>query len=317
MKSKIIITLSVGALLLSGCGGSGSSSTNNGLSFPSNAIDAKPTIENAKKVRDVVATNQTNGGTMLNSVEDESKLNITLISKKIVSKVIKLNKKLDLDTYALNETVNETYPCKNGGTVHYSGSGEDEVGGTLTLKLQGCTINNLQMTGSLYMTIAEFSREMDDFKKISVKYLTDFKLKDLGGSSVITILKNGFQNMDISKYDSSGEIENFKMFMTVQATNGSKKYGQKDTLFYVSKRGNQTVLYQTKGRVYIDNLASYVDYDTSYDMSKTPFVFVDKLESGESRFNMLGKGKVKIIIEYNEVKTYIDADGDGVFEEHD
>jgi hypothetical protein len=78
-------------------------------------------------------------------------------------------------------------------------------------------------------------------------------------------------------------------------------------------------MYQTKGRIYIDNLASYVTYDTTYDMSKTPFVFnkngTIKNDDGEARYNMSGNGKVKIIASQEDdgVKIYIDEDGDGVY----
>ena len=74
-------------------------------------------------------------------------------------------------------------------------------------------------------------------------------------------------------------------------------------------------MYQTQGKIYIDNLNSFVNYDTTYDMSQTPFVFSYKgLLSGEARYNMSSGGKVKIVAESNKAVTYVDANGDGVYE---
>jgi hypothetical protein len=64
-------------------------------------------------------------------------------------------------------------------------------------------------------------------------------------------------------------------------------------------------------------LTAYVDYDESYDMSLTPFIFdIDSGEilSGEAHFLMANGGKTKIVGTGGEPITYVDSDGDGIYE---
>ena len=83
---------------------------------------------------------------------------------------------------------------------------------------------------------------------------------------------------------------------------------------YKTDNANE-ILYQKKGIIYIDNLTKYAEYDTSYDMSKTPFIynFFYGLQSGEARYNLSNGSKMRIVIE-GSVKVEVDTNGDGEYE---
>ena len=320
---SLALVLGIG---FSGCGGGGggsSSGSTSGLSFPSNAVKAKPTLENGKKVKDVVATNQARESSGLisglNSIDTNSKLNTALFSSKISTIIFKHTKNINLQSYSLNEAVNQTYNCSGGGTISYNGNGDDINGGTITMVANNCSEYDVKMNGSVYATIGNYDSSADDFKDYTIKYTTDFDVAI--GNSVIKIFKNSYEAINITKFDEYGGIQDFKFSETLKATAGSESYGVQDGIYYFKINNvNDLEMYQTSGKVYINNLASYVNCDTTYDMSKTPFVFSGysgTLQSGEARYNMSGSGKVKIVVESNEAKTYVDADGDGTYELHE
>ncbi|NOZ91372.1 MAG: hypothetical protein GXO60_08830, partial [Epsilonproteobacteria bacterium] len=152
----------------------------------------------------------------------------------------------------------------------------------------------------------------DDLDSLHIYFTTDFSIQDISTGDVANIKKNS--NFTISSL--SGD--RVKLEVTLQATSGSNYYGQKNAIYYVYDGGNSTYLYQTKGRIYINNLNNYVDYDTSYNMSQTPFEYDSNgaLVSGEAHYLMANNGKLKIRVESaNNPVSYIDADGDGVFEQ--
>lgn len=316
----LALVLSIG---LNGCGGGGggsSSGSTSGLSFPSNAVVAKPTLANGEKVKDATATNQIEGVPGLNSVDTNSKLNTALLSSKISTIMFKYTKNINFQSYALNEAVNETDNCSGGGTISYSGNGDDTHGGSVTVTANNCNGRYEKINGSMYMTIGNYDSSADNFKDYTIKFTTDFTVTNLSDSSVEKISKNSYMAINTTAFDSYGDMKDFKLSMSLQATDGSEYYGLQDCVFYYNKAGSDLEMYQTKGRIYIDNLASYVNYDTNYDMSQTPFVFsgyYGTLQSGEARYNMSSNGKVKIVVESNEAKTYVDADGDGTYELHD
>ena len=324
IKSLGLSLVVISTLGFTGCGGGGGSSsgTTSGSLFPSNAVKAKPTLENGEKVKDVVATNQV-GETSellssLNSIDTNSKLNTALLSSKISTIILKHTKNINLQSYSLNEAVNETDNCSGGGTISYNGNGDDANGGTVTITANNCIENSIKMNGSVYATIGNYDSSADDFKDYTIKYTTDFDV--VADNSVIKIFKNSYEAINITKFDEYGDPQDFKLSTSLQATDGSESYGVQDGTYYCKMDNNDLIMYQTSGKVYINNLASYVDYDTDYDMSQTPFVFsgyYGTLQSGEARYNMANGGKVKIVAESNVAKAYVDADGDGTYELHE
>ena len=286
------------------------------LSFPVNAVSAKPTLENGKKVENATATNQIGGVPGLNSVSNNSKLNTALLGSKISKRLLKHIKDTNIESYSLNETIDSTDECPSGGTLRSYGSANETNEGSITFTAVNCNDGYEIINGSVYITMKNFDDTFGDFKDMTVKFMTDFTMKKVSDDSMAKISANSYMAVSVINF-SYGNMQKFKSAMSLQATDGSEKYGLKDCEFYFKDNGDEMEMYQTKGKVYIDSLASYVDYDTDYDMSETPFVFSDSVDapiSGEARYNMADNGKVKIKVESNKVKTYVDANGDGVYE---
>jgi len=311
---KIGISLTIlSSLILVGCGGGGSSSSSDSLNFPSNSVIAKPTLENGQKVEDATTTNQVSG--VLNSIDTTSKLNTALLGSKISKKALEYSKNINLKSYSLNETIDESESCSQGGTINYSGEVKENNGGTITFKVNKCQEDGEIMDGIINMKISNYDSNADDYKNYDFKFISDFTVDNISDNVKVKIFAKSYMSIDVSSFDNYGEMEKAKLSLTLQAKEGSEFYGLKDCTYYIKDNYNFEI-YQTGGRVYINNLVSYVDYNTNYDMSKTPFIFKynDTLISGEAHYNMSNNGEVKIKVESNEAKTYIDADGDGIYE---
>lgn len=303
-----------------GCGGSGSGSSSGSasdLTFPSNAINAEPTLENGNKTRDATTINLIGRTPGLNSVSNDSKLNTALLSSKIFKRLSKYAEDINIQSYSLNKIVNETEICPLTGTFSYSGSVNEINGASLTYTITNCSDGYENLNGSIYMTIKNIDANANKFKDYTIKFTTDYTITNISDKSMTKISANSYMAINVTKFNWSSKMEDFKLSTTLQATDGTEYYGLQDCVYYFTDNTN-VKMYQTKGKVYINNLTSYADYDTNYDMSKTPLVFSGShgtLISGEARYNMSNNGKVKIVVEsYNEAKTYVDANGDGTYE---
>jgi hypothetical protein len=314
---------------LSGCSSSVEKSssggaTSNDVSFPKNAVKSKATQKNAKLVKDATATNQKGGvGGLLNSVSDDSKMNTALLTNQISQNISRYIEDVNLQTYSLNAVVNNTQSCGGGGTLTISGEIIEKTGMALSMTARNCNDTIVKMNGSVDFTISGYNSDNNLFKDMSLNFTSDFEATQLATSEYAKIIKN---SKFIFKSETGGytKLRKYSLDITMLATDNNKKYGLQDCKYYFYETGenedNEVKMYQTKGRVYINNLASYVTYDTTYDMSKTPFVFNKngtlKNDNGEARYNMSGNGKVKIIASKEDggVKTYIDENGDGTYE---
>ena len=312
---KLSLSIVAVSFLTIGCGGGGSS-TSNSISFPSDATSAEPTLENGKKVEEAVASNQSSGLPTLNSVNNSTSLNSALLTKDIFDNLSQSIKGLKFNNYSLNQTINEREDCSHGGNISYSGSG-DEHGGSVTLNINRCNNGEELLNGSVYISVSNYDTQADDFKDISMKFTSDYTVKNLSNNKTITISKGSYLTENIIEFNNYDEASKYKLRMSIKASDGTNRYGLKDAIYYFHEEDYKTSVYQTDGRVYIDNLASYVNYDKSYNMSKTPFVYQYEREipvSGEARYIMKNNSKVKIVAENNDVITYIDSDGDGNYE---
>jgi len=313
MKTFKILSLSLTAIAVlgfSGCGSSGGgSSTTPTIAFPSDAVDAEPTIENAEEVKDVVAQNQ-NSAYSINAVSTSDSQNIAIGMKLISDTTMKIEKNF----YALNETINETEECSEGGSINYSGSGSETGGATITYSFNNCIDSGITMNGKITTVLSNYNETYSDYTYYKTTYVTDlllsfsnYSIKILGGSTtditftdiVDTYTANGMK-MDIS---------------AITDTNGEKN-GQENAVYYFKNQDYySTSMYQTQGKIYINNLTSYVTYDTSYDMSQTPFVFdYNGLTSGEAHYLMANGAKVKVTVNGGEATVAVDTDGDGVYD---
>lgn len=315
MKQIKMGLLASTVMIFTACGGGGTSSD---TTLSSNSVLAEPTIENGIKVKDAVATNQTMAAPGLNSVNDNSKMNTAVLSARLSQKMTEYVKNSNIKTYSLNEVINEAKNCYYGGTITMNGSGDSINGGNITFTAANCNDDGYEIiNGSMYMSISNLDNTTEEFKDLSLKFTTDFTVTNISDNTIAKISQNSYMNINITKFDIYGSMEKFKLLSSIEATNGVESYGLGDCIFYFTVTQTGMEMHQTQGRVFINNLTSYVDYDKSYDMSITPFTFGlygETLTSGEARYNMSGSGKVKIRVESNVAIAYVDADGDGTYE---
>ena len=315
MISKITSLLLVGiSASMIGCSADSDSGTSDAasLSFPTNAVVAEPTLENGILVEDAVATNQTSNISLLNGVESSSKLNVALLGTQVSDAISKKIKGANLNSYALNGTISESYSCSGGGIMSINATETEFVSATMTMSLAQCNEGGTVMNGSIYGSLSNYDANFNDYKDMTLKFTSDFTVTE--GATQSKIVKNSYMTANVLSYTYSSMTAKYAMSM--QATDGTDSYGIKDAIYYGTSDGYYTSMYQTQGRIYINNLASYVDYDTTYDMSATPFVFSgSSITSGEARYNMENGGKVKIAVEsYDNPITYVDVNGDGTYE---
>jgi hypothetical protein len=275
------------ALFLGGCGDDSPNGNYEEISFPSNSTKAPATITNAQKVEAVVTAKDIQNLTGINKLSEDSAINTTqlaLKSAEIIKDSIEYNKYTqDLGTES----------CTNGGTIHTTVSASlTSTNGAYTTTYNQCNQNGTITNGTIEYTASLTDYANDDLDSLHIYFITDFTIQDTSNGSVANIKRN-------SNFTISTLSDRVKLNVSLQATNGTKYYGQKNATYYIYDRGNNTYIYQTQGRIYINNLNNYVDYDTSYNMSQTPFEYDNNgvLISGEAHYLMANNGKLKIKVE--------------------
>jgi len=312
IKSLGLSLVVISVVGLTGCGGdSGSSSSGNGtsLSFPSNAVSADATLSNGLEVKDVVAQNQQDVYS-INAVNTSSSKNIVLSMKKIVD----ITNEIDTQFYSLNQTVNRTDNCQISGTYNINGSGSETGGASVTLTFNQCEmVDEVVMNGKMLTSSSQYNDTYGGYTSIDIKYLSDITI--VSPNINAKIYSGSTQKVNFTNITGYYSSNNMNITLSAISEINTVKSGQQNAIYYFDLSSGQPSMYQTAGKVYINNLDSYVTYDTTYDMSETPFVFsYAGLSDGEARYVMAGGGNVKIVAESNVVKTYVDADGDGIYE---
>jgi len=310
MKKNKLITLgliTLSTLAFTACGGGSSSSDT--IAFPKDAAQAEANNANAKEVTDVVASNPASTTSSLNAVENSSSQNIALTLYKAYQKT----PKLPLQNYALNETFSETVECDEG-TIAYSGSGTETGGATINIRYNQCTYSDITMNGSAEIKYSNYDDFYENYTVTSTRYTSNFSITR--GSFYTTIFRGSTftSSVVLSSIEGDNEAEQYQLSLTTISEANGEKSGQEGSIYFFNNQGE---MYQTAGKIYINNLTSYVTYNTSYDMSQTPFVFNynGELTSGEARYLMANGGKVIIGADSYGVYTLLDSDGTGDYQE--
>jgi len=312
-----ILLLAVFSYLFVGCGSVGSDQNVDDSSiqkFPTSASVAEPTLENGEKVEEVVAKNQ--NATFSPTAQDIKQYQSSPMSVKYVNDLILKDVKLE-GIHSLGDTISQTEDCVDGGSYTYSLNGSETGGITMVMDYNNCSQHNGMINGKISVKYSNYDESFASlglgYKTVDIEYVTDFSM-DLYGVKYI-VYKGSSTTSNFLEYDPNTAQMKLKMQLNIIMDLNGVKDGQKDSVYYFEIKDNKVSMYQTQGTIYIDNLSSYVTYDTSYDMSKTPFVFSSTIiESGEARYNMADGAKVKIKEEGGDIITYVDADGDGTYE---
>ena len=314
----IRVILIIFNIILISCGGGngGNSSSQSSGEQPdfSKAVMAKPTLENGEKVEEIAAVNQQNQYS-LNSVLENNNTNSIFIFHKLTGS---FNQFRQINLYALNNVANEA--CEYGGNfnAHMIGDWGSEL--TVTLTYNQCTeISGLTLSGTMKMSLSDYNSDDDDYDKIDATYITDVHLdiddSSLGASSA-KILAGSKQEVEFIDRTLFG----FELDMKItarQVVNGVQVGMENADVRSKFNVFSSYEMYYRSGRFYIDDLKAYVDYDVSYDMSSTPYIFdnnTGEILSGEAHFLMANGGKAKIVGTGGEPITYVDANGDDIFE---
>jgi len=287
--SVVISAILCSGILFTGCGG-GSNSTNNNSSdtgngnsslFSPNAIKAEPTIANGKRVKEVVL----------------SVPNVGIDSTFIYNDFFNLS------------NGEHTQNCPQGGTLSLT-LNKNENSVNMAINANNCNWGDVIMNGKINIIARNFDNSANKYKNYITEYSTDFIATY--NSYELKIFANSYIERNVNF--ENGNWKDYNLSISLRATNGNKYVGLQNCKFYFTKDGNLEKFYQTKGKIYIDQ-DLYVEYDENYDMSQTPFEFSNStLINGEARYTMSNNSKMKIVVESNEAKVYIDSNNDGEFE---
>jgi len=301
MKFKNLFKLVVLAVpfvfMLNGCGGGGGKVSDKVKLFPSDAKLASVTDSNVQDVEDMLVSYNTNNNTpslKVTSSSVKAKKNgsslatLTLKQLKSVNKILK--KRVNKETMRAQKVIDTQKDCSNGGTLLKNGELTKENGGTVQYDFNHCKIDGIEYDGIMDVTASNYDYDKDKFTKIKMEYATDFRVN---AGDISYKIKRG--SVVESELLDSGYL---KVKSNIVSTEDGETRGFKDVIFFVDEINNTTTyLTQTQGRIYINNLREYVEYDRSYDMSETPFEYInDSLESGEAHYIMKGT-ILKIIVE--------------------
>ncbi|MBL0702927.1 MAG: hypothetical protein JJV95_02940 [Sulfurospirillum sp.] len=323
--SLILITVFSAGLV--GCGESSGSSgsgggNDSGLDFPADTDTklAEPTLENGQKVSEIVVNDHRDYN--LFSVSSSNTQNIVLSMKKINDIVNDIRKRnlTKIDNYSLNKATENLEDCSYGGTIKFDASVTEPNVEEATITFDECYENyyddGMYIDGKILVKVSQYNEEIDVYMRKDTTYLTDITFaetaKMLKGSEINTLGDEYYSTTEdgTTYYDPNKETMNFSVTTEVDG----KKVAQKNAEYVFDLSSG--AMYQTKGMVYINDLASYVTYDETYDMSNTPFVFYndDRITSGKAIYNMANNGKVKIEVEEDgQVVTSVDNNGDGTY----
>lgn len=312
------LTLLIALIAFNGCGGDGggSSSVNGSggssasLTFPTNATVAPATADSGEKVANNVAGSNTSTS-FINSITSDGNMNLASQSASIV-RVANKHLKNHFTPYALNEAINETESCSDGGTMNFNGttSGTND---TVTITYSQCKEDGTTLNGAIKFVGVTTDAESETYVSESISFLSDFTIT--GDEREWGMIKAGSSIAVTSMvYDSNDDLGSCTVTITMQGKLDNELFGSENTVWKMTFGSSDLSMYLTSGKEYINNLANYATYDTSYDMSAAPFVFNNygDLTSGTARFLLGGSGKATIqVTETNKVRVDIDSDGDG------
>lgn len=308
-----LATISLLALSFTGCGGGGdgdSKSSSGTVTFPANAIVAEPTPENADKVAETVVKDpsSTINGLGINSVSSEKVASSIQLLKQSEDLLNTSLKKHPIDNNALNETVNESYNCSDGGSIQMNGSGSEAAGGTITYTYNQCKESSTVMNGKMRVVMSNYNSDADEYATTNIQFLTDFNV-NANQSYNFSYKAGSYINQKVIAFSDSGYGYQYPSNIAIDTsyiiTMNELKFGLKNCKFnfkYSNSYSNLEYI-QTQGRIYIDNaLTNYVDADTAYTPAIDFFYTNGSLDSGEGHYIM-----------GNNTKLTLTATGDGAY----
>ncbi len=305
----------VAIFFTSACGG-GNNSSNQELEkgLFSNSVMADPTLENGEKVEEIAATNQQEQYS-LNAVASENRPNVFFKVYELIQNMDQYNS----SKYALNEVLSES--CDYGGSFILTSDAEYRNDANIDVVYNQCDMfDGVIIDGSADMFLSDYDISEDEYTKVDITYTSDFTMKgddEVVGKTAVTILAGSTSEIEYLSFNIFGPIESDMTISAVAITDGVRTGLENANVRSTINFLYPLEMYYKSGRFYIDDLTAYAEFDETWDMSQTPFVFDSnngELIGGEARFDLANGGKAKIVGAGGEPITHVDADGDGVFE---
>jgi len=296
---SLILALTV-VFAVSGCGGGNGGYEGNGL-FPSNSSLADATEDNGIEVAKMLVSYNIDSNSpdfRKSRVLANAKSSKKALSALVLSQLDMVKSKIaPKSSNKRAKIIDEDGRCSNGGSYYKHGEITKAYGGEVEYEYNNCEIGGVLYDGKMLVKASDYDYDNEEFTKIDIEYKSDFYTDDgeqytikKGSTISTTLLDNG----------------NYEVKSTIVSRKDGKTKGFKDVVFVIESYSNFTYLYQTSGRIYINNLREYVVLDDDYDMSDTPFTYdnTNSLKSGEARYLMRG-GKLKISIQNGEAYVSI------------
>lgn len=314
LSLAVITALSI---VFTGCGSSSSDGGGSGssLSFPSDAVQVEVNNEEtATDVTEAVFDESGANATSLFSITDSNKVAIGTIVKNIKDIV----KKTDTyESHALNETYSDSYDCAYGGSYSFSMSGSEEnYSGTLTYSNCSMYGDNL-INGKMSMSASNYDEDADNYETYKYSFVTDTTFSS--GDEYNVIISSGSSVEETLTFGESdywgwSDIISSTSKTSIIVTANGEKYGAKD-LVTVEDWDNYSYYY-TSGKIYINDLNGFVEVDTTYDGSTTPYDTYNYTLGNYGVGKFIGAGNSDITItqesSYYGYKVEVDTNNDGI-----
>lgn len=258
MKILKLILLSAASFAIVACGGGGSQIDRDSL-FPSNSYLAYANDKNANELIDLIVGYNTDSILPRTQKKVANTKRLTVLNL-VYEKLQDLHKPLDKS----KRLTDYSELCDEGSLY------KDVIdANTAEFRYSNCQQGDFVYNGTI--------REEKSAIKLSVKYLTNFTIRDIYGNSSLEV-KRGSSIVAQKLND-----EEHKVVLNIVTRQNGKSSGFRDSEFIFNE--TEQTMYQKSGRIYINNLKEYVKYDSSYDMRYTPFVYADgTIVDGEARY---------------------------------
>lgn len=258
MKILKLILLSAASFAIVACGGGGSQIDRDSL-FPSNSYLAYANDKNANELIDLIVGYNTDSILPRTQKKVANTKRLTVLNL-IYEKLQDLHKPLDKS----KRLTDYSELCDEGSLY------KDVIdANTAEFRYSNCQQGDFVYNGTI--------REEKSAIKLSVKYLTNFTIRDIYGDRSLEV-KRGSSIVSEKLND-----EEHKVVLNIVTRQNGKSSGFRDSEFIFNEV--EQTMYQKSGRIYINNLKEYVKYDSSYDMRYTPFVYADgTIVDGEARY---------------------------------
>ena len=302
IKSFLIVST---ALFIVGCGGGKGGNIGNGdkeVLFPDSSRLASPTDDNAIKVIDMLLSYNLDNNTpslRVTSADNKKSKNNSLAAFAL-SQLKMVKEKLPNNSMKSMKVIQDNGECNNGGRYYKNGEITKANGGEVEYEYRNCRLDNgITYDGIMKVKASNYDYDREEFAKLDITYSTDFTVSDSSGRYVI------LEGSTIStQLLDDGYI---KVKTTIVSSKNGEKSGFKDVTFIIESYDEGTLLYQTTGRIYINNLNEYVELDKSYDTSETPLEFdsSNSVQNGEVHY-LMRSAILKIVIENGELDYFIE-----------